>query len=65
MKQLSFAVMALITVDATKILRNPAPHTDLIDLQTDSVHIKNMMQPHTDLIDLQTDNVHIRNMEKE
>ena len=27
MKQLSLAVMALITVDATKILRNPAPHT--------------------------------------
>ena len=65
MKQISLAVMALMTVDASKNMRNPFPHTDLIDLQTDNVHVRNIMQPHTDLIDLQTDSVHIKSMEKE
>ena len=41
-KKMSLAVMALITVDASTMLRNMQPHTDLIDLQTDAVSIQNI-----------------------
>ena len=43
--KISLAVMALITVDASKNLWKAAPHTDLIDLNTDAVHIRNIEKP--------------------
>ena len=45
--KISLAVMALITVDASKSLNlwKSTPHTDLIDLNTDSVHIRNIEKP--------------------
>ena len=44
--KISFAVLALITVDASENLWKAAPHTDLIDLNTDMVHIRNIEKPH-------------------
>ena len=41
--KISLAVLALITVDASENLWKSAPHTDLIDLQTDSVHVRNIL----------------------
>ena len=44
--KISIAVLALITVDASENLWKAAPHTDLIDLNTDMVHIRNIEKPH-------------------
>jgi hypothetical protein len=38
--------LALVTVDASKNLWKATPHTDLIDLNTDSVLIRNIEKPH-------------------
>jgi hypothetical protein len=43
--KVTFAVLALITVDASENLWNAYPHTDLIDLQTDAVHIGSIQKP--------------------